>query len=107
MTGSIELLEAGDVDCIFGVERVPAEVTSKQAIVCTVPRSKTAGAVDLRLADASSADNGLDFGTEILTVEVAASQTVQSVATTIGHLVVEVSNNGKDFSSDGITFEAY
>ena len=54
VTGSIELLEAGDVDCIFGVERVPAEVTSKQAIVCTVPRSKTAGAVDLRLADASS-----------------------------------------------------
>ena len=28
-------------------------------------------------------------------------------ASTIGHLVVEVSNNGKDFSSDGITFEAH
>ena len=39
---------------------------------------------------------------------ISSSQVLCSMtATTIGHLVVEVSNNGKDFSSDGITFEAH
>ena len=54
VTGTAVELSTGGVDCIFGSDRVTAREGADHVLVCVVPMSKTAGTVDMWLAETSS-----------------------------------------------------